>query len=268
MLEQPVTVHGTGIPWQKRYRAAIAQGLRSRGHEVRETATQDWHEGTHILLGPNAWRDMADTLANRDQDFITINRAFIGSVLGNETNPYVAIGWNAFNNNAQFPFTYQEIVTRKHPYSRAQPLWRFVESGVHPSGPALILGEYDEFPVFFKQAVADCERNGLQWWWRPHPQGKTPSRARSCPSKNLATACRESCVVLTHHSTAACEAMLRGTPVVAYDEESMVWPIAQKAPIEGFRLALPDRGPWVEWLSWTQWTIDEISTGSPWEWFE
>lgn len=268
-MEQPVTVHGTGIAWQKRYRAVIAQGLRTLGHEVKETATEDWSEGTHILLGPNCWRAIAITLASRDQDFITINRAFIGSVLGHETNPYVAIGWNAFNNKARFPFTYQEILKREHPYSRAQPLWRFVEPVAQASGPALILGEYEEFPEFFRDAVADCEHVGLTWWWRPHPQGKTPSRARVCPSKNLAAACRESSVILTHHSTAACEAMLRGTPVVAYDEESMVWPIAQQAPIDdAFRLRLPDRGPWVEWLSWTQWTIDEIASGTPWEWFE
>ena len=264
----PVTVHGTGIPWQKRYRAAIAEGLRLHSHEVRESATDDWHAGTHIILGPNCFKQLAARLTDKGEDFITVNRAFIGSVLGHEHDPYVAIGWNGYNNKASFPFSYNDILKRAHPYSRAQPLWRFVESVPAPSGPALILGEFDEFPEFFRQAVADCERNGLQWWWRPHPDGKTPSRARTCPSKNLATACRESAVVLTHHSTAACEALLRGTPVVAYDEESMCWPIAQRAPIDGFRLPMPDRGPWVEWLSWTQWTISEIAAGTPWDWFE
>ena len=55
----PVTVHGTGIPWQKRYRAAIAEGLRLHSHEVRESATDDWHAGTHIILGPNCFKQLA-----------------------------------------------------------------------------------------------------------------------------------------------------------------------------------------------------------------
>lgn len=268
MLTEPVTVHGTGIPWQKRYREAIAKGLRLQGMAVRESATEDWFEGTHILLGPNSFKFLAAKLADRGEDFITINRAFIGSVLGDEPNPYVAVGWNGYNNHARFPFSYEQAVAHKLPHSRmTQPLWNFVEACHSRGGPALILGEYDSYPEFFRQAVSDCERNDQQWWFRPHPNGGTPARARSCPAKKLSTACRESSIVLTHHSTAACEALLRGIPAVAYNEESMCWPIAQQAPIDTLDFALPDRGPWVQWLAWTQWTITELAQGDPWEWF-
>jgi len=265
---EPVTVHGTGIPWQKRYRSAIAEGLRLRGYEVRESATQDLHEGTHILLGPNCFRELAKRLTAAGEDFVTVNRAFIGSVLGDEPNPYVAIGWNKYNNNARFPFTYEQAVDGQLPHSRMTPeLWNFVEPFAATSGPALILGEYDDFPKFFRQAVADCDRNEYPWWFRPHPNGHTPTRAVSCPAKNLRKACHESSIILTHHSTAACEALLRGLPVVVYDEESICWPIGQQAPIDGFNLCLPDRGPWTQWLAWLQWTITEIKNGDPWEWF-
>ncbi len=268
MLTEPVTVHGTGIPWQKRYRAAIAEGLRSRGIEVRESGTNDLHAGTHVLLGPNSFRHLAGRLTETGEDFVTVNRAFIGSVLGNESNPYVAIGWNGYNNNTRFPFSYADAVDGLLPHSRMTPdLWRYVEPARTPDGPALILGEYDEFPKFYRQAVADCERNSRQWWFRPHPDGRVPASARACPAKNLRRACHDSSIILTHHSTAACEALLRGVPVVVYDEESMCWPIGQPAPVDGFDFALPDRGPWTQWLAWTQWTITEIAAGEPWEWF-
>lgn len=266
VLIEPITVHGSGIAWQKRYREAIAKGLRKRGHEVRESGTEDWHEGTHILLGPNSFKNLAARLAEKGENFLTVNRAFIGSVLGNEPNPYVAIGWNGYNNNAEFPFAYGDEL----PCSRMTPqLWTMVEpQGGSPSGPALILGEYDEFPIFIRHAIADCEKNNVAWWFRPHPQGRTPARARSCPAKNLRAACHNSSIVLTHHSTAACEALLRGVPVVAYDEESMCWPIAQRPPVNGFSYCINDRPAWLEWLAWTQWTIHEIANGDPWQWFE
>lgn len=265
---EPITVHGTGIPWQKRYRAAIVEGLKCRGCRVRESGTQDWFEGTHILLGPNSFRDLAAKLSGLGQDFITVNRAFFGSVLGNEPNPYVSIGWNGYNNNARFPFSYDDALAGNLPHSRmCAMLWNYVEPAHAAGGPALILGEFDQFPNFLSQAITDCERNSQPLWFRAHPQGQTPARVRACPAKNLRAACAESSVVLTHHSTAACEALLRGVPVVAYDSESMCWPIAQQAPVDAFNFSLPDRGPWIQWLAWTQWTIQEIAGGDPWEWF-
>jgi hypothetical protein len=219
----------------------------------------------YIVLGPNCFRQTFAKLRAAGRDVLTVNRAFIGSVLGNEENPYVAIGWNGYNNHARFPFEYGAEL----PYSRAvETLWREVHPASQRTGPALILGEYDTPPEFIHQTLQDCAALGIDAWFRPHPNAQhRPRLVRLCPEKNLKGAIRSSSVALTHHSTAACEALLRGLPVVVYDSESMCAPVCPEAPYtETTSLVLPDRTQWVEWLAWTQWTVDEIHNGEPWSW--
>jgi len=259
-------IHATpGIPWQKRYAGAILEGLEEVGLQARTTPGQDTDAGIHIILGPNAFRSAYASLRGEGRNVITINRAFIGSVLGHEKDPFVAIGWNGYNHNAVFPFAFGDEL----PYSRAlDSFWKSIKPAKARQGSVLILGEYATPDSFLKQAISDCESLGMPWWFRPHPTARATSRRlRMCPYDRLSTACDESTIALTHHSTAACEALLRGLPVVVYDPESMCAPVCPAGPLTATTpLHLPDRTSWVEWLAWTQWTIREIAAGEPWRW--
>ena len=267
-MDEPVTVHAqTGIPWQKRYLAAIVEGLGEVGIGARWTAQQETGPGTHIILGPNAFRTAYHQLSQAGRDLITVNRAFIGSVLGDEPDPYVAIGWNGYNNRARFPFAYGDTL----PMSRmTKELWDDVgePQSSRQSGLPLILGEYENTQGYLAAAITQCRRRGGGFFYRPHPHGPTPTGVQRAPWETIETAVDASSVCLTHHSTAGVLALIRGCPVVTYDRESMAWPITEHELAPDRIPAVPERGPWLEWLAWTQWKISEIARGDPWEWFE
>lgn len=265
-MDEPVTVHAaTGIPWQKRYLAAIIAGFELMGIPARHEGGQSTASpGVHIILGPNVFKNCFNGLRIDGRDCLTINRAFIGSVLGDEANPYVAIGWNGYNNRARFPFEFGDEL----PHSRmTEQLWAEVYAQVSDRpGLPLILGEYENTSGYLAAAVTQCKSRGGGSFYRPHPHGPTPSSVHPAPWTLIEDSIDASSVCLTHHSTAGVMALIRGCPVISYDRESMTWPIT---PHElGATIPdLPERADWLEWLAWTQWTIDEIARGDPWEFY-
>lgn len=264
-MDEPVVVHAQpGIPWQKRYLEAITDGLATCGIGAKWTSQQETGPGTHIILGPNAFRQAFERLRSEGRDLLTINRAFIGSVLGDERNPYVAIGWNGYNNLARFPFKYGEVL----PHSRMGSLWGqvrgFRQAPTLDGQVALVLGEYDTPADYLTTALGELHEAGEAFYYRPHPQAQKPKGVRLAPWPTIEEAIDESAYVLTHHSTAGVTALIRGCAVVTYDQESMAWPITSHSIDE---LRYPNRELWLEWLAWTQWTIEEIARGDPWEFF-
>lgn len=275
-LKEPIYVHGSGVPWQLRYRSAIAKGLTRRGLDVHEHGLTNAYQGTHIVLGPNSWRHVEQLCKARGDDYITINRAFFGSVLGDEENPYVAIGWNGFNRNARFPFSYDDIGHGKHPHSRltddlkADILPMVADSGPMMDGdqlkPVLILGEYDTPKAWLTKVSAELAATEFPWKFRPHPNaGDMGLGDHLHPAKTLEDALDQSSYVLSHHSTAGVTALLRGRHTLTYSEESMAWDVTPHK-LAG-NIGFPPRGVWTEWLAWCQWTIEEIENGDPWEYF-
>ncbi len=268
-IEEPVTIHAThSIPWQKRYLTAFLRGFGAVGiRACHTTVLNDLGPGTHMLFGPNSWKQSFAKLTFAKRDFLTVNRAFMGSVLGHEPNPYVAIGWNGYNNKATFAFDYGDEL----PHSRVIPIGQPVAyDDAEPwrnewSHPALILGEYDPATAFYSWARSRCEDWVEGCVFRPHPSRNDGlAGVNTSQAKSLKHAIERASVVLTHHSTAACEALLRGVPVISYDEESMCWPVTpHELNHVGDRV---DRHEWMEWLAWTQWNIEEIARGEPWEW--
>lgn len=265
-MEEPVTVHaGISIPWQRRYLAAFLAGLENIGVSAKHSEGQDDGPGTHIIFGPNLFRPLVSKLSDTGRDFLTVNRAFIGSVLGDEANPYVAIGWNGYNNLARFPFELGE----KLPHSRLGSLYRYVKSyqrrrqeGNTPI--ALVLGEYETPQDYLDTVRSELDDAGELSFFRPHPAATAPKDVRLAPWSTIEDAIDNSAYALTHHSTAGVTALIRGCPVVTYNQESMAYPITSHSLDE---LRYPDRRPWLEWLAWTQWTIEEIARGDPWEYF-
>ena len=257
----------TGIPWQKRYLEAIMAGLHKAGHEAKWSAFQEAGEGTHIILGPNAFKQCHGRLLKEGRDHLTINRAFIGSVLGHELNPFVAIGWNGYNNRARFAFSLEDIEIGRAPYSRMKlhDLEQFVgKPRPDRGGVPLVLGEYENTMGYISSAVTELKINAFPFFYRPHPNGPTPPGVRAAPWADIEAAIEASSCCLTHHSTAGALALVRGCPVVSYDRESMTWPVTPHE-LRSTLPEVPDRTYWLEWLAWTQWTIEEIAQGDPWE---
>lgn len=71
--------------------------------------------------------------------------------------------------------------------------------------------------------------------------------------------------VITYNSLSAVEAVTRGIPTFAFDDGSMIWPIAHKdiATIENLKYDI-DITQWCYDIAYTQWTIEENRKGISW----
>ncbi len=69
-------------------------------------------------------------------------------------------------------------------------------------------------------------------------------------------------VVATVNSNFGVDAVLHSCPVLATDEGSMVWHLAND---EKFRLCGLERIYWAYALSWKQWSVEEFRSGECWE---
>ena len=174
------------------------------------------------------------------RECLTIKRAFVGSVLGDAANPYVAIGWNGYNTRARFPFEFGDEL----PHSRmTEQLWAEVYAQVSDRpGLPLILGEYENTSGYLAAAVTQCKSRGGGSFYRPHPHGPTPSSVHLAPWTLIEDSIDASSVCLTHHSTAGVMALIRGCPALRYDRESRTWPTAPPEPGPPIP-APPERAP-------------------------
>lgn len=71
--------------------------------------------------------------------------------------------------------------------------------------------------------------------------------------------------VITYNSLSAVEAVTRGIPTFAFDDGSMIWPIAHKdiKTIENLKYDI-DITQWCYDIAYTQWTIEENRKGISW----
>jgi hypothetical protein len=94
---------------------------------------------------------------------------------------------------------------------------------------------------------------------RPHPGNDLPKRALALDLANAWCA-------IIWSSSAGCEALLAGIPVIA---ECPKWICKAATPEGGIKLAdnppLIDRTPAFERLAWAQWTVEEIELGLPFQ---
>lgn len=72
--------------------------------------------------------------------------------------------------------------------------------------------------------------------------------------------------VITYNSLSAVEAVTRGIPTFAFDDGSMIWPIAHKdiSTIENLNYNI-DITQWCYDIAYTQWTIEENRKGISWD---
>jgi hypothetical protein len=72
-------------------------------------------------------------------------------------------------------------------------------------------------------------------------------------------------VVVTINSNAGVDAVIGGKPVVALDEGSMVYDIAEHDFTKLLVPNWPDRTQWCNDIAYTQWTPEEVAKGETWE---
>ena len=72
-------------------------------------------------------------------------------------------------------------------------------------------------------------------------------------------------VVVTINSNAGVDAVLAGKPVVALDEGSMVYDIAEHDFAKLLVPTWPDRTQWCNNIAYAQWKPDEVASGETWE---
>ena len=72
--------------------------------------------------------------------------------------------------------------------------------------------------------------------------------------------------VVTHHSNAAVEAVLAGTPVFCVDGAALGMGESDLTKIERpYRPSYEKRLAFAQALSWCQWNIEEMKDGSAWQ---
>jgi hypothetical protein len=71
--------------------------------------------------------------------------------------------------------------------------------------------------------------------------------------------------VVTWNSTSAGLAVLKGIPVIAMDQGSIAWPVAESDLNRIAEPRMPDREQWAFNLAYSQWTLEEIASGLVWE---
>lgn len=102
--------------------------------------------------------------------------------------------------------------------------------------------------------------------FRPHPKCQIPPIPGSeYSTKPIAEDLKNAWACVTFNSNSAVEAAIQGIPVFAFDEGSMVWPIANKRLDKIETPEMPDREQWLNDLSYAQWTMQEMREGKAWQ---
>lgn len=101
--------------------------------------------------------------------------------------------------------------------------------------------------------------------FRPHPKaGLPPIPGAIYSTRPLAEDLEDAWCCVTFNSNSGVEAAMAGVPVFAFDEGSMVWPIANKTLDKIENPEMPDRQQWLSDLCYAQWTPQEMAEGLAW----
>ena len=213
------------------------------------------------------WSHKFDLVIQRQRqagrDYICMEAGYIGE----RYEHLWSLGFNGLNGRADF-------LNDDVPGDR----WSRLESDAHLQpiraarvGYPLLLGQVPgdanvrgvNLPAFY--AVA--KRHFPDLVFRPHPLHAYASKALpQCRAETLAEALDGASFAITHNSNAGVDAVLRGVPVIAMDEGSMVYGLAGHS----FKIPPPpvtteSRLAWAHRIAYAQWTPEEIERGDAWE---
>jgi hypothetical protein len=244
-----VVIHARAdIPWQRRFAAAAAAGLRARGVPFRVTASCERGDfGLPLLLGTTFWRDIEAA-----GPYLLVDRCSFGA-----PGTFVSLVRDGHGRRGDHRVPEHPDASRWERHGFAVQPW-------HPRGDRVVLcgqtetysPHYRRLAEWYATAAPACTH------FRPHPASRpgaqADTRAASLPVAEAWDDCGR---VVTLNSSVAVEAVLAGIPTVTMDEAAMAWDVTAHVPEETMT---PDRDAWLHWLAWTQWTYDEIREGVPW----
>ena len=198
-------------------------------------------------------------------DVIVLETGYVNR--GDGENHHYAAGWNGLNGRADFknqkspPERWAKMGVQLRPYSAGS---KILLCGQVPWDASV---DHSDHVKWLKDAAKRLrELTAKPIVFRPHPLAPLPPLpdcefSKSTLEQDLADAF----AVVTYNSNSAVDAAIFGKAVFAFDEGSMVWPIANKQfeiindPI------YPDRKQWAADLAYTQWTPTEMEQGLAWQ---
>ena len=155
---------------------------------------------------------------------------------------------------------------------------RIVRPGLNTDGDHILLttqikgdNSINHLDVNYQKIINDIKANtDLPVYVRDHPHrrmtwGVFEKDGIADSNIPIAEACAKAKVVVTINSNSGVDATLAGTPVVNFDNGSMVWDLAMKDLSQLNNPPTPDRTQWCNNTAYAQWLPYEIENGDAWD---
>lgn len=239
---------------------AIAEGFANNG--IQTFFFYDDPPKNVDFLAVWGWR-RAPLWRARGHEILVMERGYIG-----DRFEWTSIGWNGLNGRARFNSAFDTGERLETNYGKLIKPWRHKKNGY-----ALIMGQVPGDAALagtdiFKWAVNTAEELkafGHEVRYRHHPLAFNNLRPTPLPSMpgTLDEALAGAKFVVTYNSNSGVDAVINGIPTVTTDVGAMAWPVTShdtEMPI-----ITPDRKQWLIDMSWKQWSLDEIKSGSFWQ---
>lgn len=196
-------------------------------------------------------------LANKDT--IILETGYLNR--GSQKNNHYAAGWNGLNGRADFK-NKNSPADRSDRFRDLMRPWRTKGEHILICGQVPWDASVDHIDfVEWTQTTTDMIQRATTRpiKYRSHPLGKTPTPGGAERSHNyyLEDDLENCWCCVTFNSNSGVEAALKGIPVVAMDEGSMVMPIANSLQ-EINNPRMPDRQQWLNDLCYAQWLPSEM----------
>lgn len=249
---------------QAKFGAALREGLRRHGVEVRDDQRQ--RPADIVVLWGWKRPSVIEQAQRQGSAILVMERGHLQPRM-----VLASLGWNGLAGRATYAKATDGGERWRKMHAEKLRDWRLDRDGF-----ALLCGQVDGdaslrdlvggFPAWAQRQTDALRHAGWRVVYRPHPLSRQGAGA-FCPdgaemdrggTLDAALAGAGACV--TYNSTAGVEAVLAGVPTVATDAGSMAWPVASH---EAGPQPLPSvRTGWCHDMAWTSWTRDEIADGT------
>jgi hypothetical protein len=240
-------------PWALEPAKAMQAGLKRHGISVPITSSIEPADLT-ICWGMNQARQAKG-------DYLLMERAFLG-----DRNNWISLGYNGLNGYADF-------CNKNSPSDRWDKYWSLEDwtGGDYILVTTQIPGDNSLVGIDLDyQKIVDS----LQFLEKPIHIRSHPQRPQNWgingaivvdPKIPIEEAVKNAYAVVTINSNSGVDAIVNGTPVLNYNDRSMVWDLAMKKPEELLNPSKPNRTQWAYDIAYAQWLPKEISNGDAWE---
>lgn len=201
------------------------------------------------------------------KDFLLMERSYL-----EDRFEWISLGYNGLNGKGEF---YNKNMPddrwKKHFNDGRLKEWN--TDGDHILLTTQIKNDnsINHLNVNYQKMINDIKANtDLPVYVRDHPQrpntwGILKGDGIAHSNIPIAEACSKAKVVVTINSNSGVDATLAGTPVVNFDNGSMVWDLAMKDLSQLNNPPTPDRTQWCNNTAYTQWLPYEIENGDAWD---